>query len=1063
MGNKLETAYELDASQLLKELDQVISKSEITFQAVSRLEKTDPFKEAAKNAANFDRDLTASIKTYGQIEAAAEAFREEIKKVNLEHDKLITKKKEFEAAGKYGEYVKQLESVKGRLAELNKGLELSTRSSNGLREAISNVTGKLKEMITTSSAVEGLLGRFLPTITGLFGVLGVAVAGATVMIARAKQAYLEMNDAVLVVSGSQKNVTNNIEVLDSVASSLELTLRDVAAAYATLADDGLNPTGRQMKNLGVLSKELKTDFLTLSKAITEADKGQVSSLQNLGIQAVTNGDKIKVSFRGVTEEFKKGSGDSIKALDSISRQIEKTENSAIKISRFDFMDRLAKGMVDAENALADAADTADKKAYPAFDRLNKLIAKSRDGILDWAESFGIWVQVGWEHVKNDAMLLIAGFGYLSDIKNQGFSKANDNFSVAYNAFKKNRDEIFKSEQRSQSLVGKDQQKELRSDTVKIKPDDKEAIASAKKQKEELLRLEKEYQSEIKKLDKQYGKDKLEALKNDQLAYIKLKRDLDIEEINQEEKKVLLLKQLLSGAKKGNFSKDGKAIADSSAQLSSTERAPFDFGRQLVLDRAYLEEAKLINDNEKEITRIISNEFQVRLQNIESHYQDLYNKSKVSGFRLVDLEKKKQKEIAKVELDESLSKVDKRESQETTDAEINVIKAQISRRLDVEIEARKGLLELEKKFILEKIALIEASSDEEAQARLAGLRKAEAEVNQGLQELDDKSKEFKGMKGLLSKGFASLFGDEEDFNPDKAAEAFLEVADEIGQSVSNLYNTLNQLSQERINRIDQEIQKKQEQIDREKELNEEGVANNLSLRQRELAELKANRERAAKDQERIQKQQIIIDSVSQVSSMITASAKVYAALAGAGPFGVAIATGAVALMFGAFAAAKVKAFQLVKEQSAEKYEFGGEVGGRRHSEGGTLIEAEKGEYVTNRKSTSKYKALIEAINKDNRSGMLDYLVKDMLSGTGVDVSEPERAESVKFMKEYHASVLESKSEEILELRALRKELQEIKSGTNKIPDSQFVNAGENKIMEIGKNFKTITTLPNYEGK
>ena len=301
----IESKYTMDASGILSALDQVITKTGQVDQALTNLSKNNPFKEAVKNAPDLNKELSDGVKNYVQITASAESFKEEIKKLTSEHDKLITKKKEFEAAGKYDEYTKQLETVKGKIFELNKGFDSSAKSAGGLKGKIGEVTGKLKEMITTSSAAEGILGRFLPTITGLFGFLGVAVAGATVIIARAKQAYLEMNDAILVVSGSQKNVTNNMEVLDSVASLLELTLRDVASAYATLADDGLKPTGKQMKNLGILSKELQTDFLTLSQAITKADKGQVSALQNLGIQAVVNGDKIKVSFRGVTEEFKK--------------------------------------------------------------------------------------------------------------------------------------------------------------------------------------------------------------------------------------------------------------------------------------------------------------------------------------------------------------------------------------------------------------------------------------------------------------------------------------------------------------------------------------------------------------------------------------------------------------------------------------------------------------------------------------------------------------------------------------------------------------------------------------
>ena len=51
-------------------------------------------------------------------------------------------------------------------------------------------------------------------------------------------------------------------------------------------------------------------------------------------------------------------------------------------------------------------------------------------------------------------------------------------------------------------------------------------------------------------------------------------------------------------------------------------------------------------------------------------------------------------------------------------------------------------------------------------------------------------------------------------------------------------------------------------------------------------------------------------------------------------------------------------------SAQKFAEGGEIFGKSHAQGGTMIEAEKGEYVVKKQSTSKYKGLIEAINEDN---------------------------------------------------------------------------------------------------
>ena len=56
---------------------------------------------------------------------------------------------------------------------------------------------------------------------------------------------------------------------------------------------------------------------------------------------------------------------------------------------------------------------------------------------------------------------------------------------------------------------------------------------------------------------------------------------------------------------------------------------------------------------------------------------------------------------------------------------------------------------------------------------------------------------------------------------------------------------------------------------------------------------------------------------------------------------------------------------VKAIDAAKYEQGGLVGGRRHSQGGTMIEAERGEYVVSRRGVDAVG--IEALNRINAGG------------------------------------------------------------------------------------------------
>jgi hypothetical protein len=60
---------------------------------------------------------------------------------------------------------------------------------------------------------------------------------------------------------------------------------------------------------------------------------------------------------------------------------------------------------------------------------------------------------------------------------------------------------------------------------------------------------------------------------------------------------------------------------------------------------------------------------------------------------------------------------------------------------------------------------------------------------------------------------------------------------------------------------------------------------------------------------------------------------------------------------------------------QKFAKGGMIEGQPHSRGGVNIEAEGGEFVINKRSASKYKGLIDAINQDDQIRIMDAMARD----------------------------------------------------------------------------------------
>ena len=217
------------------------------------------------------------------------------------------------------------------------------------------------------------------------------------------------------------------------------------------------------------------------------------------------------------------------------------------------------------------------------------------------------------------------------------------------------------------------------------------------------------------------------------------------------------------------------------------------------------------------------------------------------------------------------------------------------------------------------------------------------------------------------------------------ESFNTIADGLSQLtefMADQYDRQMEKKQEVIDQLDDEIGDLEERLEEEKQLQEEGYANNVEAIEAELAEKQRQKDEEIRQQEELmkkkkqmQKAQMAIDTAIQLVNMITASTEIFKSLASIPFVGIPLAIATIGVMFGAFAAAKIKAFQSINDQSA-KFRHGGEIGGKRHSQGGVKyysedgknIELEDGEFVFKREKRKQYGKLLDAMNSGNFAGL-----------------------------------------------------------------------------------------------
>ena len=238
-------------------------------------------------------------------------------------------------------------------------------------------------------------------------------------------------------------------------------------------------------------------------------------------------------------------------------------------------------------------------------------------------------------------------------------------------------------------------------------------------------------------------------------------------------------------------------------------------------------------------------------------------------------------------------------------------------------------------------------------------------------------------------------------------------DSVKESIGSLVDSWNQAAEAAVNAANAQVDAAQRTLDAEIEARNAGYANEVETAQKELELSKKNREKALKEQQKAQKAQLAADSITQASSLITASANIWSSLSGIPVVGPGLAAAALITMWASFAAAKVKAVQ-VSKQNTEQYGDGTVelLQGGSHASGhdidlgtkpnGTRRRAEGGEFfaVINKRNSRRFRDVIpDVINSFNdgtfadryqraNAAMAGYAVQ-LIGGGKTDVSGLEK--------------------------------------------------------------------------
>lgn len=204
--------------------------------------------------------------------------------------------------------------------------------------------------------------------------------------------------------------------------------------------------------------------------------------------------------------------------------------------------------------------------------------------------------------------------------------------------------------------------------------------------------------------------------------------------------------------------------------------------------------------------------------------------------------------------------------------------------------------------------------------------------------------------------------------DDQKQAVQDSFDFAKEQLSDYLDALQEAADRKRQLADEEVERAQTVLDAEREARAKGYAANVAQAQKDLDLARQTQQKAMREQERAQRAQAALQTVEQAGNLVTATSKIWAQL------GFPFAIPAIAVMWGAFAAAKIKAAQLTRQGGEEQYGEGTVelLQGGSHQSGndidlgrkqdGTRRRAEGGEFfaVINKRNSRRYRSVIPSV-------------------------------------------------------------------------------------------------------
>ena len=117
--------------------------------------------------------------------------------------------------------------------------------------------------------------------------------------------FQQLEARLISITGSVEEAQDAFSMITEFAKSTPFEVQNLVEAFTLLEAVGITPTIEHLRDLGNFAAALGRDITDFASAVVRAATGETEALKGFGIVARSEGDRLRVTFRGVTHEVQR--------------------------------------------------------------------------------------------------------------------------------------------------------------------------------------------------------------------------------------------------------------------------------------------------------------------------------------------------------------------------------------------------------------------------------------------------------------------------------------------------------------------------------------------------------------------------------------------------------------------------------------------------------------------------------------------------------------------------------------------------------------------------------------